>query len=893
MLVTGNVRLSQALLKEYEQMMLGRGFDAWLTPDVLPWKAWLLRVWEDTVIAGMLPRSPLLLNTDQELHLWESIINEHADGLLQKQATARQASEAWRLLRSWCIDANASTFSVNEDTQAFYKWQKSFDEKCRQSNWLPEGSIAAELIRLFKDNGCIPLKEIVLVGFDELTPLQQQLLNVLTRSEIKVSWIQPAGKQARVSRIVCDDAGHETDVIGRWTYKRLLDNPHANIGIVVPDLAAQRRRLEHALRHYLMPETLLPGPDGNTKAWNISLGLSLSHYPIIQTAFKLLSLLEGRVAMEELCELMGSPYLAGSDQEAPQRFLLDRKLRDLGEPVILLKKICYYAGQTDRASGAPKPWACPELLKRFNGLHENLKECPAKASAGSWALWFANWLKIAGWSEGRSLSSDEYQAVEAWRQLLATFGSLETVAEPFSKTEALGTLCRMASDQIFQPQSSEVSIHVLGLYEAIGLEFDYLWVMGLRDDVWPPAPRPNPFIPLSLQLKHGLPHAEAGRELAVAKGVLDRLKTAGTEVVMSNPGRHGDECFRPSPLIMDCEEVTEKSLNLYQAERWQVAVRSSARLEEMVADDAPPLTQTKASGGSAIFKYQALCPFRAFAEHRLGARPLRQSQIGLDAMKRGTLLHRVLELFWTRIESHAELQAMDNDQLGQAVVEVVRQAVTEEARKNPLAFTNRFKAVETHRLFEMTLEWLAVEKQRAPFKVIALEKEVNTEINGVGVHLWVDRIDQLLDGRKVIVDYKTGKVTPSHWFGERPDEPQLPLYSAIEDGDIAAVLFGQIKAGDLGYKGVVQDEDIIQGLPPSRGNTRLKEVASQWPAVLIEWKETIAHLASDFKAGHASVDPKKGTNTCESSYCELMPLCRIHEQMERGCLKPAEGDLGD
>jgi ATP-dependent helicase/nuclease subunit B len=162
---------------------------------------------------------------------------------------------------------------------------------------------------------------------------------------------------------------------------------------------------------------------------------------------------------------------------------------------------------------------------------------------------------------------------------------------------------------------------------------------------------------------------------------------------------------------------------------------------------------------------------------------------------------------------------------------------------------------------------------------VDFEKEVWHEVNGINVHLWIDRIDELADGRKVVIDYKTGTVSPSQWFGERPEEPQLPLYSLVEgeDTEVSAVLYGQLKAADMKFSGVVAEEGLIPNLPPAR-NPQLREVTELWPQVLVDWQQTIKQLAGDFRSGKADVDPKK-PSTCETSYCELSGLCRIDEMM--------------
>jgi len=875
-LVTGNLRLSRSLLSAYEQEMLALGCEAWSTPDILPWDAWLLRLWEDAVIAGGLPSPDLLLNPSQELHLWESIIEAHPQPLLRKEATARSAREAWQLIKAWRVKSGGEPYTHNEDTQAFQAWVRQFEAQCKSRSWLSQSQVLSELIRLLDAADHCPLPELLLIGFDELEPVQQELIEALQRAGASVRWVQLASGESSAVQLQAVDTRDEIDLLSRWVRQRLNDNHQARVGIVVPDLAAQRPVLELALAKALSPQSLVPGAESAAQSWNISLGRPLSSYPVVQAAFQLLRLTEQRGSMEEVGALLRSPYLAGAELEAGSRALLDGKLREIGEPVIGLKNLHFLAAQHDKEDGHPKPWTCPELAKRLGSLLELAKASPPRSGAGHWASWFADWLGAAGWPAGRSLNSDEFQTLEAWRKLLVSYGSLDAVSEPMSRSEALSRLRRMAASSLFQPKSEDAPVQVLGLYEAIGLEFEHLWVMGLHDGVWPPSPRPNPFIPLPLQRAHNLPHSSAVRELAVAKRITERLCRAAPEVVMSYPGRQGAEELSPSPLIMDFPETTERGLALGPMELWRDRVRHSADLQRIEQDPAPPLAQHQALGGSAIFKHQSLCPFRAFAEHRLGAKPLAGVQIGLDAMGRGSLLHRVLELFWQEIRNQARLLALSGDELERIITEKVEQAISEQARGAPQTFSERFKAVETGRLVGLTQRWLELEGQRAPFEVVEFERMDTPELNGVQIRCFIDRVDQLPGGDKVVIDYKSGKVSPGDWFGERPEDPQLPLYSAILDGPIAAVLFGQIRADELAYKGVVKEEGLIPGLP-SR-NTQLKQAMEEWPAVLETWKETVTRLAGEFRVGQAAVDPKNGSKTCESSYCPLVALCRIHEQ---------------
>ena len=57
---------------------------------------------------------------------------------------------------------------------------------------------------------------------------------------------------------------------------------------------------------------------------------------------------------------------------------------------------------------------------------------------------------------------------------------------------------------------------------------------------------------------------------------------------------------------------------------------------------------------------QAECGFHAYGEMRLGARPLEAPAPGIDPRERGMLLHKALELIWSKLEGHFELTSTDD-----------------------------------------------------------------------------------------------------------------------------------------------------------------------------------------------------------------------------------------
>src|SRR5205823_5438886 len=121
--VTPNRRLAQALTAEFDAFQIGKGLSVWEAPDILPFGAFVERLWEDALYSELGDKLPLLLTPQQELLLWEQIL-EGNDLLILPQAAA-QCRDAWGLLHQWRVGAARG----NEDHSAFSEWAKQYEKE--------------------------------------------------------------------------------------------------------------------------------------------------------------------------------------------------------------------------------------------------------------------------------------------------------------------------------------------------------------------------------------------------------------------------------------------------------------------------------------------------------------------------------------------------------------------------------------------------------------------------------------------------------------------------------------------------------------------------------------------------------------------------------------------
>jgi ATP-dependent helicase/nuclease subunit B len=824
--VTPNRRLAQTLVREFDERQAASGLAVWETADILPFRAFVERLHEEALYSEIAAHVPLLLTPAQEQLLWEQVVGESS--LLSIAQAAAQCREAWRLCHAWRTGVAAG----NEDAAAFNSWSRGYEEKTKGQ---VDSARLPDLMMGLCDRLTKP-KQVVAYAFDIMPPQTKAFLD-------KFEWLscQPEPRSGAAVRTSFASAKLELESAARWARAR-LEQGRARIGVVVPELQQRRKEVVRVFSRVMQPAHNLPASEKAALPFNVSLGQPLAEYPLISTALDLIRFSLRKIEFTVVSRLIRSPFLGGAEDEMARRARLDARLRRTIDARVTLAELIALVAD------------CPALRARLEAVLLLAKES-VEHTPGGWARRFSALLDAAGFPGARALDSDEYQTHAKWHEVLSEFSRLQRVSRAMSFGEALLALQRLCNDILFQPESGDVPIHVLGILESAGLRFDCLWVSGLTDGAWPMAARANPFIPIALQKKAGIPEASAEGSLELDRRLTAEWLVAAKEVVFSHAQQEADHNLAPSPLILD---VAEGEIELPDFPRYRDLLFAQSNLESVADNAAPRVTEKAVRGGTRVLADQAACPFRAFARWRLHAEALDEPAPALDAADRGRLLHALMRNIWTDLKSSRNLHGDLEPVIGRAARAAVEESGIE----------GRFAELERIRLARLAREWLELEKTRSDFEISALEEKRTIAVAGLELSGRIDRMDRLPSGGHALIDYKTGNmVSPKVWDPPRPDEPQLALYAVSATEDIAAVAFARLRPGGMKYMGFSRAGDAIPNVKQAR----------DWKGLLALWRDEVESLGAAFAAGDARVDPKNELATCR--LCALQTLCRVYEKL--------------
>ena len=831
LILTPTKRLARARARAFALQQAQSGHTAWLTPRIMTFSTWVASLWDAHRLSA--PKPKIALNQQQANWLWQSLIDRQV--FIGEPEVASLAARSWQRLHEHQLPRPErwERLLLSDDNRHFQSWAAAYRKRCDELNLMDEWMFAAELPRLISQGHSAVPEDIELNGFElPLTALQQDILDACTAQGTRVSRATiPSCAKPELQLQQYPNIDAEFRSAAKWAKEQLAIDPEQRIAVVVPTLRQHMATIERAFRECFSPQAArLLKPQ--VPAWHISLGLPLDQWPLVTDALAILALESHGAAQPQVQRLLRSPYLApwGSDANSSSNTLA--WLRQRAPFELTWHEI---ARALEHCGAAEYPL----LLTAWRSAR-------ATHQAPAWpSEWTARWqqeLQSLGFGRGRPLDSCEYQVLQRWHQLFESYEQLDLICgAPLHRGRALALLAEHARGTIFREQNTGVPVEILGVEEALGSTFDAVWLTSLDRDNWPRAPERDPLIPAALQTK--IPRATSENALELAAAELNGLTRCAEQVRASYAAGTQEYAVEPTALLGDIP------ISISCDERLPMAAPMAAGFEDA---QAPPYQQATVTGGTGMLRNQSDCPFRAFAQRRLGAVDLPPARPGLSAGQRGSIVHWALEAFWQDLPGSNELRALAPNTLRQRVSAAVERALAILTRSFRRTLSKAGQALEQQRTERLVQRWLALEQQRGEFRVEAREQDIHMTFAGLQLTGKIDRLDRLEDGSLLLLDYKTGRASKGDWFPDpRPVDPQLPAYAISLQPPPRAIAFAKLRPDELKLEG------LSAAAVDSPGIAELSAASHRF-AELDDWSELLSQWRAQLEAAGPTVQQRVG-----------------------------------
>lgn len=349
-------------------------------------------------------------------------------------------------------------------------------------------------------------------------------------------------------------------------------------------------------------------------------------------------------------------------------------------------------------------------------------------------------------------------------------------------------------------------LSIWGPLEARLQRADVMVLGGLNEGVWPGEIKSDPWMSKPMRAAFGLPPLE--RRTGQSAHDFVQASAGGTvfltraEKVDGSPTVPSRWWFRLEALAG--RPIPEAKQYLDYGTALSAAVKTPALQPPA---PRPPVSARPRKLSVTQVETWMRDPYALYAKKILGLSPLDPVDDRPNAAKKGTLLHKALELFLKEPGPKYEQEGLER------LLSVGRR-VFEPVINQPAVYAFWWPR------FEHIAEWfVAHEKNRAEnYEVALVEQKGESKLAGADFSLFAiaDRIDQRkLDGTYEIIDYKTGNI-PTAKRVAAGFAPQLPLEAWLLhhggftplSGEVQDLIFWELKGGEPVQRQVKPIKDI-------------------------------------------------------------------------------------
>ena len=836
-------------------------------PGIYSLNRWLKKEYQEFCMIGPIGKVFNIMNGIEERLLWEKIIKTglksqnflktQIDGITEKVISADS------LIRENIISKDElKQNETYQEIRDFNEWSNQFNDYCLDNKLLSRNGFIEYFIKKQKEFGIIDNRELLLVGFDDNSPLYENLINALKeRNELKNFKTQKE-KLKKQRKIECENVEDEIKEVIKW----IKENSKKKLLIISPALSRFQIKLQNEIDREIQPDIYSEYNKNNI--YNSNLKRPLSNEPIITAAISLLKLNSPHYIKPKLIyeSILFNNWIDSEDyryREQLGNYIKDKKLPKMS--INSLKKLIENDSKL-------KGLKLDSLTKTLILIEKNQALWSKKKDLNEWiTLTEEYWIETKV-NKINNLLSFEINNINSLFKSLNQLKNNKIIDYSLTFEEYWEILFTQLENSPAPKEANDFDIDINGFAENPIKKYDAVWLMNMNANLWPGKTEFNPFIPKKLQKKYHI--FDEIHVKKIDKIRLNRLNGFGSDITISYSKKDVETLLIPTPGYFDklkVEEIISKAKE----------IDNKKHLEKIKDHKAPEIlgTDIKVSGGFRCLENFQVCPAWSFYENRLHARPYQEDdQEEISKMSRGNLIHELLEKFWKDHKNSINLAKMSEKVLKKNIEILIHDVMSSYQLNKPYISPSQIK-LEGDYFKNLLYQWLCYEKLERPrFSVIESEQKYLVKIGQINFNVKIDRIDQYEDGSRLLIDYKTGSEVPvSQWKKSPITSLQMPIYivfTGIEN--ISAAGIGYVHNNDVKLVGLSSyAQEPIDGTITAFSKEKLKTHEDQWSDLLASWEVDIYKLASGYLSGDARVIYNKED---ELKYCSVKPLLRIAER---------------
>ena len=864
-IITSNDRLDRSLSLEYLKYSSLKKKTVVSDDIIFSLKKWTDFFWAKIILLED-TNVPSVISEFETYCILKNIIKKNHNFSMLHDNEIKEIYKGWILMHQWELSHDVlNDFTELDNTKIFKECCKNLDSYLIKHNMI---NVKRRLNFIINHNLFSLLKKgmhIYFIGFDTRTPTIESMIQSLNDNNITSDFWSLPNISSNLKFFEFDDNCIEIKKTVQSIQDIIKTDSSASIGIIVPDLQIKFDQLQQEFDNLLLDDLLKLNPliSNNNRAYNISGGTSIYQIPIVYQFFQWIKI-NTINDYNKIALLLTSSYLSNVTYNKNN---FKKILLKLKKDVLLNIDILFLI-DNDLVTSFLNLDSL-EYIKNFLKLLNTDKIL----RSSQFVAWLRVCFKYLGWGNN-PISKFEYQVLEKLNDLLNEFCILDRLNFKMSIPVWIDTCIDFLKSKLFQTKNrTNNKIHILGLLESTGLYFDHMFIINMNDKRFPSYPSPNRYLPYHLQRKYSMPRVSLEKEYGVAQNIFSRLMNQSLNITVSYSKYDNENFFRPSPFIMNYSHI----VNFFQEKEdfnTLPCIRYSENYEKKLGTKGLVNKNTVLyKKGVEILKNISECPYRSVLIHRLGLNIYQNNKLPLNALEKGIILHSILEAIWKDLKNVKKLRALTQKQL----VVKIHYYIVQIFKKHHFIFHNIpgfIKSIEEVRIQEMLLKWFELEKKRnIDFDVLSVEKKINIIINGMKIRLRIDRIDQLADGKIIIIDYKTSKnFNIRNLLQKNITEVQLPIYAVYEKSD--AISIALVNNHKCELKSISSMAHWIESnYPLTLEKVLISSKDMSIPKTFKDlknfWKKQFEEKIFSFKSGNITITPSH--QSCQ--YCKFDAIC--------------------